>query len=144
MRSLATGLLVLFATLSVAEGGLLRPCQCGTGQVPDCGACPSSRVPAPAPTCSHCVADRAAGRAADGDTPDPTDSPGICPGPREPYVAPDAAPGLWGQAPAFLDRPVADAPLPPQVPHALARWPADVPRHVPWRLAPEGLAVFLT
>ena len=137
MQRVLTAILLCLSIVSIADGGLLRPCQCGFGDGATCGECPSSRR----------QADDALGSGGCcQDEPDDADGPGrgckICPGPREPRdfpgtaVALDAPPGEFLSAPRMLEGVRAQYLAHDERHHAL---PADGP----WRASPEGLTVFL-
>jgi hypothetical protein len=147
-------LLMLIASLGLAEGDLLRPCHCRDVGTRPCGDCPQTRsrqgghsqpgVRALRPMHSCCcpeVDEHAAGG-------QPPKAPGfrICCSPRPPFALPDAVPGLAAASamPTILEAPVALLPVDPEEAPSVAWGALAMPRDGPWRLAPEALAVFLT
>jgi hypothetical protein len=144
--------LLLLSTISLVDGGLLRPCHCHDRGARPCGSClmaateAASRALARAPCCPCCRTEDPAGGTVHG-LRAPRHAPDgfhICPGPRDPRQTPEVSFTL--AAPRLCDlQAVASWVLPrPARSHAPAEALGALPRDGPWRLAPEGLAVFLT
>ena len=136
MRRILTVLLVLVTAPGLATAGLLRPCDCEHDAAAACHATPREAAPPDAGSCC-CHGEETGTPAPDGD------GCGICCKPTAPMERAETP--VTTSAP---DPVAAAAPSPTAWPALAAR--PDGRRPVatahgdpPWRLAPEGLAVFL-
>ncbi len=137
MKRVLTLLLLSLSMLSIADGGMLRPCQCDSGDVPACGFCPLSPAmgSADGATLAQCCSP--SGDEYGGEE----DGCSICPGPREPRDGPGAAVTLAPQTFNLLY--TLEMAVPSGGLRLASPWRPAPARERPWRIAPEGLAVFL-